>query len=38
VLDHGFHDALLIGAAIVGLAALAAVVLRVRFPTLGSRT
>jgi MFS family permease len=38
VLDHGYHDALFIGAAIVCLAALAAVVLRVRFPTLGSRT
>lgn len=37
VLDHGYHDALLIGAAVVCLAALAAVVLRVRFPTLGAR-
>jgi MFS family permease len=32
VLNHGYHDALLIGATIVSLAALAAVVLRVRFP------
>lgn len=38
MLNHGYHDALLIGAAIVCLAALAAVVLRVRFPTLASRT
>jgi MFS family permease len=32
VLNHGYHDALLIGAAIVSLAALAAGVLRIRFP------
>lgn len=32
VLNHGYHDALLIGAAIVSLAAVAAAVLRVRFP------
>jgi hypothetical protein len=32
VLNHGYHDALLIGAAIVGLAALAAGILRIRFP------
>lgn len=32
VLNHGYHDALLIGAAIVGLAALAAAILRIRFP------
>jgi MFS family permease len=32
VLNHGYHDALLIGAGIVSLAAVAAVVLRVRFP------
>jgi MFS family permease len=37
VLDHGYHDALLIGAAVVSLAALAAAVLRVRFPTLAPR-
>jgi hypothetical protein len=30
----GYHDALLIGAAVVSLAALAAAVLRLRFPTL----
>jgi hypothetical protein len=32
LLNRGYHDALLIGAAIVSLAALAAVALRVRFP------
>lgn len=37
VLNHGYHDALLIGAAVVSLAALAAAVLRVRFPTLDPR-
>jgi MFS family permease len=37
VLNHGYHDALLIGAAVVSLAALAAAVLRVCFPTLDPR-
>jgi hypothetical protein len=32
VLNHGYHDALLIGAAIVSLAALVAIALRIRFP------
>jgi hypothetical protein len=32
ILNHGYHDALLFGAAIVGLAALAAGILRIRFP------